>query len=547
MTESTDARAAHHLYVILRAVAISLTLALAAGTVIADTARERTARQASDEEFYRSAAVFNEVFHEIQSKYWKEVDTKTLMEAAIRGMFLALDPHSQYMGPQSFDQLTQSTTGEFYGIGIHITIRDGVLTVIAPIPDSPSAKLGIQPWDRIIEINGESTEGMALNEAVDRLKGPRGTQVNIRVFRTPEEKGGEPQYLDFTITRDEITIQSVFSRVIDDKVGYIRLAQFSDDTGKDLRRAIHDLQDKGVQGLILDLRFNTGGLLSQAIEVCDLFLPRGDLVVSTDGRLPNQVRRYYSENDALTDLPMLVLVNDGSASASEIVAGALQDHHRALIVGPEGETTFGKGSVQTIEELQHTLDYDENGNPRTSAIRLTTAHYLTPSGRSIHEVGITPDIGIPLPTGQRLALLQHGLLGEPDTVEPEAHVRAVQEGLGASEENHRGPRETPSVTPPDQEQPQGENLRERPSRPPVAPERLLEEQMDHERRGGHRPEGEQINENTEEPAPDSVHEVDMNELRGETQPEDDGQFHDVLLDESIRLLKVHLLMGRDAA
>ncbi|NUP89489.1 MAG: S41 family peptidase [Candidatus Sumerlaeia bacterium] len=483
---------------------------LAASTLFADRVIAQSASQAADEEFFRAAETFSEVFHAIREKYVEEIDTQTLMEAAINGMFSALDPHSQFMPADVFDQLEQSTQGEFYGIGIHITIRDGLLTVIAPIPGTPSAELGIQPWDRIIEIDGESTQGMPLPDAVRRLKGPRGTQVTVRIFRASEDPDVDDQILDFTITRDEVEIESVFSRMLDGDIGYIRLAQFSQDSAADVRRAVGELREQGAKGFILDLRFNSGGLLQGAIEVSEVFVPRQSLIVSTDGRLPNQNRRYFSESAPETDLPLMVLINRGSASASEIVAGCMQDHRRGIIVGPEGDHSFGKASVQTIEEIRHTLDTDENGNPRRSAIRLTTAHYLTPNGRQIHETGIEPDIGVPLPRGHEGELLRRGLLGDPNTIEPEDHRRAVLSRIGEYVSPEIGLDE-------------GE----------VAPEEVSPEERAIEPLGRLLMEDEQGN---------SVRELSIDDLAGEGRGSGE-EFHDILLDEASRYLRVHLLIG----
>lgn len=494
--------AAHRRYRRLSRTVAGLSFSLAAGTLIADEVAEQSAARAREDDFYRSAEVFSEIFHEIQQKYVEEIDTDSLMEAAIRGMFESLDPHSAYMGSELYDQLTQSTQGEFFGIGIHIT-RDenGVLTVIAPIANTPSARLGVQPWDRIIEIEGESTEGMSLSEAVRRLKGPEGTQVRIKVFRAPEAPGEEGQVLEFTITRAKIEILSVFSQVLEERVGYLRLAQFSEETGRDLREHLRGLIDQGVQALILDLRFNTGGLLNQAIEVCDLFLPEGATVVKTDGRLPTSEKEYLCNHIAFTDLPMLVLVNEGSASASEIVAGALQDHGRALVVGPqdgvapsghEDGWTFGKGSVQTIEELEHALELDDEGRPRPSAIRLTTAHYFTPDGHDIHKRGIQPDIMISVPPGHERELFRRGLLGDPDTVEPEDHQEAVRNGLN----DEGGVGEATDVSP---EAEEGEE----------APE-------------------------------DSVVVIDPHAEETREEP-----FRDILLDEAVRHMRIYLMMQHE--
>lgn len=374
--------------------------------------RQLRASAAEDEEFIRFVDVAAEIYNEIEGKYVDDVEGREVLEGALAGMFRTLDEHSVYLDPATLESLNKDTGGEFSGIGIHITMRQGLLTVIAPIPGSPSAKLGIAPWDRIIEIDGETTEGMSLHDAVDKLTGPAGTKVTIKVYRE-----GESAPLDFTIRRAQIKIDSVHYRLMEDNIGYIRLARFSENTASDMRRALLDMKTDGMKALILDLRFNTGGLLREAIEVSDLFVPKHEMIVSTKGRLRSQNREYRATEDPLvTDLPLFVLVNEGSASASEIVAGALQDHHLAVILGPKGVNTFGKGSVQTIEQLRHTIYDDEGGNPEESAIKLTTARYYTPSGRTIHQVGVTPDIGIPLPKGHERELIRHGLYG--DTVIP---------------------------------------------------------------------------------------------------------------------------------
>jgi carboxyl-terminal processing protease len=448
----------HKRFGVLRWVVALFTITLAAGTLIADEVAEQASAREKEEEFLRGAEVFTEIFHEIQEKYVEDIGSTELMEAAIRGMFAALDPHSQYMGPDTFSQLTQSTTGEFFGIGIHIGQRDGWLTVIAPIPNTPSARLGIQPWDRIMEIQDDeteewvTTEDMPLQEAVQRLKGPEGTQVKVRIFRAAEEAGQEGQILEFTITRARIEIESVFSTVLEDNIGYLRIAQFSEETSNELRRALRSVVEQGVEGLILDLRWNSGGLLSQAIDVSDLFLPKGALAVSTQGKEASSRREYHCQQEAFTDLPMITLVNRGSASASEIVAGALQDHRRSVIFAPdagqEGNYTFGKASVQTIEEIQHVLDYDDEGNPRPTAIRITTAHYYTPNDRDIHDVGIIPDIHMKLPRGNEAEVFRRGRLGEPDMIEPDEHRDAVRSGMlenGNSGSSQNGNSEGESV------------------------------------------------------------------------------------------------------
>jgi carboxyl-terminal processing protease len=371
-------------------------------------------KKADDDQFWEFTAMFSEIYNEIQNKYVEEVDSKKLFEGALQGMFLTLDPHSQYMDPDSYSQLEKDTEGAFSGVGLHITIRDGVLTVIAPIPGSPAAKAGVRPWDRIVEIDGKKTEGITILEAVKKLTGPAGTTVTIKVYRE-----GEPDFLTFTLVRKNIKIDSVYYKMLDDKIGYARVAKFSDATSRDLRKAIEFFKEKNAKGMILDLRFNAGGLLKEAVEVSNLFLPKGKLIVSTKGRMKNQNQEFRAENDPVTDMPMIVLVNKASASASEIVAGALKDHHRAVIVGVKGSRTYGKGSVQTIEEISHSFEKDENGNYRPAAIRLTTAKYYTPSGVSIDKIGVTPDIAVELPKGHEADLLRHGMYGDPPMDEEE--------------------------------------------------------------------------------------------------------------------------------
>lgn len=381
----------------------------------------QTVRKADDNEFWEFTAMFAEIYSEIKNRYVEPVDSKKLFEGALQGMFLTLDPHSQYMDPDSYTQLEKDTEGSFSGIGIHITLKDGILTVIAPIPGSPSAKAGIQPWDRIIEINGAKTEGITLPEAVNKLTGPTGSTVDVTIYRE-----GETEPLYFTLTRQNVKIESVYGKVMEDnpEVGYARVTKFSDNTARDLHKMIDEFKQQGVQGLIIDLRYNTGGLLTEAVNVTNLFLQRGKLVVSTKGRMPDQNKELRAQKDPVTDMPLVILINKGSASASEILAGAIKDHKRGIIVGMKGQRSFGKGSVQTIEDLSHSFEKDDNGNYRPAAIRLTTAKYYTPSGVSIDKVGITPDIAIEMPKGNERDLLRNGLYGEPDTVEGDENTSA---------------------------------------------------------------------------------------------------------------------------
>jgi carboxyl-terminal processing protease len=338
-----------------------------------------------NENVYQGLEAFTNVLAIVQKNYVEEVGTQKLMEGAINGMLNALDPHSAYLTPDLYKELQVDTEGSFGGLGIEITLRDGILTVVSPIEDTPAARAGIKAGDQIIKIEGELTKDMSLVEAVKKMRGPKGSKVQISIRRE-----GVPRFLDLTLTREVIKVQSVKARTLEKGYGYIRLAQFQDRTSTDLEAALRRLaQENGkLEGLVLDLRNNPGGLLSQAVKVSDLFLDSG-MIVYTEGRLDNQKQKYFAHPGGYTDVPIVVLVNGGSASASEIVAGALQDHGRAVVLGTQ---TFGKGSVQTILPL-------ENG----AALRLTTAMYYTPSGRSIQVTGISPDITLDNVTPSQVA------------------------------------------------------------------------------------------------------------------------------------------------
>lgn len=362
-----------------------------------------------NDEYWEFAHVFNEVFHTIKRDYVTEVESEELFRAALNGMLQALDDHSVFMGSDSFTQLEKETEGEFSGVGLHITIQDGLLTVIAPIPGGPAASLGVQPWDRIIEIDAESTQGIKINDAVRRLTGPRGTQVEVKIWRT-----GLREPITLKITRDVIRIQSVFHRMLDERVGYLRLDKFSERSSREMMSALDEMREAGMQALIFDMRFNPGGLLSEAIRISDIFLPRDQVIVSTRGRDGKMLEEYKSSSDAVTNVPVMILVNRGSASAAEIVTAALRDHKRATIFAPKGQKTFGKGSVQTIMPLQNSFERDENGNYMFGALKLTTALYYTPSGETIDKIGITPDVEVEIPEGHDRQLLMRGLLGGPD-------------------------------------------------------------------------------------------------------------------------------------
>ncbi len=328
------------------------------------------------EEGYEKLKLFTDVMEVIQEKYVKEMKTEDLIYGAIKGMLSTLDPHSSFLGPDEFKELQIETRGEFSGVGIEITIKDGILTVVSPIEGTPAYKAGLKAKDMIIKIDGKSTKNITLQEAVKRIRGPKGTKVHLTILRP-----GMGKPFEVSITRAIIPIRSVRAYMLEPNYAYVRISTFQHNTARDVDRAIKKLSKKApIKGLVLDLRNNPGGLLDEAIKVADLFLTQG-LIVYTQGRVKDQNRKYYAHKESEGDFPIVVIVNEGSASASEIVAGALQDHKRALIIGTQ---TFGKGSVQTIIPI--------NDN---SGVRLTTALYYTPNGRTIQAKGITPDIVIP--------------------------------------------------------------------------------------------------------------------------------------------------------
>jgi carboxyl-terminal processing protease len=330
---------------------------------------------ADTEKTFPRIKLFSEALNEIQKKYVEEKDSKELIYGAIRGMMNTLDPHSVFLTPEEFKELEVETTGIFSGIGIEITLKDGILTVVSPIEGTPADKAGLHPGDKILQIEDKITKNMTMNEAVRLIRGPKGTKVNLTILH---EGAKEP--VKYSIIREVIPIKSVKSKMLEDGYGYVRISTFQEKTDDDLRVALKKLESAkgGLKGLVLDLRNDPGGLLNEAVKVADEFLESG-LIVYTQGRIKEQNLKFYAHpNKAPRTYPLVVLVNEGSASASEIVAGALQDQKRAVILGTP---TFGKGSVQTIISL------DDN-----SGLKLTTARYFTPSGRSIQAKGITPDI-----------------------------------------------------------------------------------------------------------------------------------------------------------
>ncbi|NCC51757.1 MAG: S41 family peptidase [Spartobacteria bacterium] len=341
------------------------------------------AEQPSERESaYDNLTLFTKALEQIRENYVDEDKTayKDLVYGAMNGMLSALDAHSQFMDPDMYTDMKDDTAGQFGGLGIVISIKDGILTIVAPMEDTPGFRAGLLAGDKIIEIEGESTEGVTLAEAVKTLRGEPGTEVIIKILR-PDTK----EVKDVTIERAVIEVSSVKdAKMIDDGIGYIRLTQFNEPTAAALEEALSTLTEEEMRGLVIDLRNNPGGLLSAAVDVSGKFLKRGEEIVSTRSRNPKDVQVFKSRGRThYPDLPMVILVNGGSASASEIFAGALQDHKRAILLG---EKTFGKGSVQSVLPM-------EDG----SAIRLTTAKYYTPSQRVIHEKGIEPDIVVPMP------------------------------------------------------------------------------------------------------------------------------------------------------
>ena len=332
--------------------------------------------------------LFSDAFHLIRENYVEEVSAKDLVYGALKGMMGALDPYSQFMEPDVAELVKADTEGEFGGLGIRITSQDDYITVITPLPDTPAFRIGIMPGDRIVKIEGEDAKGIGLREAVKKLRGPPGSTVTISIARE-----GEKELLSFTITREKIVPVKVQKKILDNNIGYLRLIEFTGDAPDKLRKAFEELIDKGIEGLILDLRNNPGGLLSTAVEVVNIFVEKGQLIVYTKGRREDQNREFRARRRPVSlDMPLVVLVNKGSASGSEIVAGCIKDISRGIIMG---EQTFGKASVQSIIDL-------EDG----SSLRLTTAEYYTPGGVPIHNKGVTPDIIVPITKEERKQILK---------------------------------------------------------------------------------------------------------------------------------------------
>ena len=331
---------------------------------------------ANETDIYKKIDLFSEVLEKINNEYVEDVNQSDAMDAAINGVLQSLDPYSSYMSPDVFKNMQTETSGEFGGLGIEVGMELGVVKVISPIDNSPASKVGVKAGDYIVKINDIQVQGKSLSEAVELMRGPVGSDIEITVRRIGERKA-----LVFNITRKIIKIQSVKSKKIDKNIGYVRLTAFNENSSSQVRKKIKEFdKDKNIKGYILDLRNNPGGLLSQAIKISDFFLSDGE-IVSTKSRKENENRKWFAnDGDIINGKTLVVLINNGSASASEILAGALKDHKRAILIG---ETTYGKGSVQSIIPLKN-----------EGAIRLTVSKYYLPSGKSISEIGVTPDFKV---------------------------------------------------------------------------------------------------------------------------------------------------------
>jgi carboxyl-terminal processing protease len=375
---------------------------------------------AIDRKTYQNLKTFTEILDRVEKEYVEPVDSDKLMQGAINGLMKSLDPHSSFMTAEMYKELEVETRGIFGGIGIEITILKDVLTVVSPIEDTPAYNAGVKAGDQIIRIDGKSTKDITIMEAVSKLRGPKDTAVTITIMR---EGMAKPK--DMSITRSIIKIRSIKSKIFDDHVGYIRISSFQERTGDDLKKALREIEAKGrpLKGIVVDMRNNPGGLLNQSVEVSDAFLKRG-VIVSTRGRSKSMESKATAKDDGdEPTCPLVVLVNEGTASAAEIVSGALQDNGRALVLGTQ---TFGKGSVQTVIPL-------EDG----AAMKLTTAKYYTPKGRSIQAEGITPDIIVRLvkPPEEKESAENH-LLRERDL---QGHIKSSNENEANPEEAKKEP------------------------------------------------------------------------------------------------------------
>lgn len=389
-----------------------LALGLSGMTVASQTPRNET---------FRMLQLFGDVLAVVEQAYVVPVDNKKLIEAALAGMMTALDPHSNYLPPDGFADLQERTSGEYSGVGLTITAEGGLVKVISPMDDSPAARAGVQAGDVISAIEGQNASGLTVTQVSEKLRGAMGTQVTVTFLRD----GEEPR--EVTLTREVIKVESVTSRMEGD-FGYLRISTFNENTGRELTTAIERIKrdHPGVKGFVLDLRNNGGGLLTAAIDVSDAFLERGE-IVSQRGRKPDQIERYAARpGDLINGLPLVVLINYGSASASEIVAGALKDQERATLVGL---TSFGKGSVQTVIPL---------GGGRDGALSITTARYYTPSGASIQKIGIEPDLEVARSEAEARIVSRSSFI-----YSEAAYSTALDASIGAERKGAHTPREAP--------------------------------------------------------------------------------------------------------
>jgi carboxyl-terminal processing protease len=383
-----------------------------AGPLFSNAPTRLSIEATNREAVYEDIAVLTEALLLVKRQYAEEKAFRDLIYGAIDGMLVSLDPHSGFLPPQEYQDLQEDTSGRFSGIGIHVGIKEGRVLVLAPIDGSPAYRAGLMAGDRIVKTDGLSTLGISMDEAVRRLRGARGSRVTLTI----EREGRDP--FDVTLARDEIKVASVRGvRILRDGVGYIRLTQFGEGSAREFLESLQVLQTQQMSGLVLDLRDNPGGLLQIAVEIAGFLLPKGTEVVSVRGRTGTRDEEHLCANGRvhLTELPLAVLVNGHSASAAEILAGAMQDHHRAVLVG---ETTFGKASVQNVLRL--------TSRPEC-AVRLTTAHYYTPAGRMIHGKGITPDIVIPVPLSKWRNVVLRRAYAEMPEIYPPATRERVEE------------------------------------------------------------------------------------------------------------------------
>jgi len=379
---------------------------------------------------YKNLELFASVIEIVRKHYVKEMQPQELIYGALHGLLGSLDPYSQFMEPKDYTEMKVETKGEFGGLGIEITVREGILTVITPIEDTPASRAGLQPGDRIVKIGEETTKNITVNQAVEKLRGKPGTSVHLTILRT-----GEKEFLEFDIVRDVIQIVSVKeTRMVEEGIGYVRLAQFQEKTSEEFAHALAEIEKGNPRGFILDLRYNPGGLLSSAIAVADRFLPPGRIIVQTLGRNDQvEMEVKATGGEKFPEIPMVVLINEGSASGSEIVAGALRDNQRAILIGVK---SFGKGSVQSVLPLRD-----------NSAIRLTTGHYYTASHRKIQDEGIAPDIEVEMTPAQKKAFVMKKYLALEKS-EKEAKEKAEKAGETAAVP-------TPALTPPPTPAPSG--------------------------------------------------------------------------------------------